>query len=587
MARAIRGASIAALLILSLAGCAGTPARTARPGPDWSRGIHVGECSVNGTIALHVEPDGSTVHLAWPETTAEGDRIHYVQLDSQARPKVARVLPLSARSPLQVRLLPDGAGGLVLCYLSGIGEDRRLYAAHLDATGALLSEPEQVSQVDLAVSEYAARATDKGIHVFWSNNDYHTRGIYHLLLDSTGHVIAPSKLVVDKGISPDFQADRSGRLHLTWVYEPTVDDENILYAPFDAGTREAGGATLLGRFALPRAATRFGPVVGLGRDTVHVVWAWEHLASGATTTAGEAECRYASFPIDNPAAARESALSLPPTPRPGYALANGAFAYTALASFGVGSSSVVCMPGFVPGQRDEAALAVCYAVSTRSGSGMRVAVVYLEGAAPKGYQIAAAAGSVVMRPALAADGTGQLHLVWLEPGGFHQYLVYYASTSPAVRAALGRPGYDDVVAAAYGVTMLLARALSMFPIAIVWLFLPFVWLILYLFARIEGDLSRRGPRIALAVAIAIYIVAKFFIFPSGFLGAAPLADRLPPTLAGVYLIALPAAILAIAGVTLWLYTRRREGATLLLAYLVFGLTDSVLTFLIYAQGVLG
>ncbi|MCL6432246.1 MAG: amidohydrolase family protein [Anaerolineae bacterium] len=84
----------------------------------------------------------------------------------------------------------------------------------------------------------------------------------------------------------------------------------------------------------------------------------------------------------------------------------------------------------------------------------------------------------------------------------------------------------------------------MLPIAIVWLFLPFVWLIIYLFARIEGELSRRGPRIALAVAIILYVISKFFIFPSGFVEAAPLIDRLPAAVAGVYLLALPTAIAA-------------------------------------------
>ncbi|MDI7277219.1 MAG: hypothetical protein QME94_14685, partial [Anaerolineae bacterium] len=128
---------------------------------------------------------------------------------------------------------------------------------------------------------------------------------------------------------------------------------------------------------------------------------------------------------------------------------------------------------------------------------------------------------------------------------------------------------------------------SMLPIAIVWLFLPFVWIMLYLLVRVEGDLRQRGPRIALGVAIVLYILSKFFILPAGFMDVAPFMDRLPGAVIGTYVVALPMAILAVAGLVLWLHVRRREGAMLLTAYLVFGLADSLLTFLLYAPGMLG
>ncbi|MDI7275593.1 MAG: hypothetical protein QME94_06410, partial [Anaerolineae bacterium] len=450
MANGARSRVLLALVaLLLLTGCVGAPARSPRPGPDWSRGIQIGECSVNGVVALYPEPDGSRIHLAWPQTAEEGDRIHYAQLDSQGRTAVEVSLPLAVRSPRHVRVLPDGAGGLIICYVSGIAEGRRLYSAHLDASGRLLSEPVQVSEIDLQVDEYAAEPAAAGVDIFWSNNDYYTRGVYHLRLDQAGRVAAPSKLVAPQGISPDAKAGSDGQLHVTWVHEPDYYEENILYAAFDAGKRELAQPVRLGYFALSPRSTRFGPVLGLSSGHVHVVWSWEHLASGGTAVAGEAECRQASFPLGDPGAARERAVVMPPTSRPAYAPERGGFAYTQLARIDGGASALVYMPGFAGGQRDEAALAVSYAVSSRVGSYVWVGVTYLAGEAARGYQVAAAAKRIAMRPVLAADQHGRLHLAWLEPAGFGRYLVFYASMAPQTRAALGRLGYDDVVDAGY------------------------------------------------------------------------------------------------------------------------------------------
>ncbi len=578
-------ALLAVVLVGGLVGCSAGPARSLTPGPDWSRGELLGLCSVNDNVAL-CPGDGAT-HLAWGRVSPQGDYIEYVLLDGQGKVLSQGPLPFAVRSPHMVRLLPDRQGGLIITYLSGIAEARRLYAAHLDGAGQVLRGPAAVSGEDLAVDEYAAVASDAGVDIFWSNNDRRTRGLYHLELDATAQVAAPSKLVAEGGISPDAQRASDGVVHVTWVFEPGYYEETIRYAQFDSAKRELIAPAQVGAFVLNAKSARYGPALALGRDRVYVVWSWERLASSYTTSAGEAQCRYVSFPFGQASAASEQALALPANARPGYRPAEGAFGYSQLAPVAGEQSPLVYMPGAAPGQRDEAALALAFQTQTRTHSRVEIGVVFLADGAPKGYQEAGKSDRLIIRPVLAVDGQGQLHLAWLQVAGVNRYEVYYASTRPAVRVALDRFGRDDIVAAAYSAAWTLVQGISAFPIAFFWLFLPLIWVMLYYLIKVDGELYRRGSRIALGVAIVLYVFCKFFLMPANYMGAAPFVDRMSAAVADVYMVALPLGILAVAGVMLRVYARRAESSTLLLGYFVFAATDAALTLLLYGPGIIG
>ncbi len=573
-------------LAVLAAGCATGPARSPMAGPDWSRGILVGECSFNDTVAVYPD-DGGLTHLAWGRVAPSGDRIRYVRLDAQATVLQERDLPLAVQSPRQVRLLPDGQGGLILCWMNGVSDGRRLLAAHLDPAGEVLAGPTPASGLEVEVNEYVAVPAAGGADVFWSHKGGPSGGLYYLRLDRTARPAAPSRLLVPGAIGPDAQAAGDGRVHLTWIYEPGYSEENVYYAAFDPARQEMGAPVQVGHFSLSPKASRYGPVLALSKDWVHIAWSWEHLASGSQSAAGEAQCRYVSFPIGNPTGAQERPLAVPSNPRPAYAATQGAFAYSRLAGLEGQGSDLVYMPNAAPGQRDEAALGVAFETSTRNRSRVQIGVVYINQAAAKGYQVAGASDILAMRPVLAADRQNQVHAAWLEPAGFNRYRVYYASMDPAARAALGRLGLDDVVAAAYAAAWALVQSMSLFPLGFVWLFPPFVWVMLFHLFKPDGELFRRGPQVALAIAILLYTFDKFFVLPANFVGAAPFLDRLSPAVADVFVVALPAAILLAALGALGLYVRRREAPTLLMAYLVFGATDTLLTFLLYARGILG
>ncbi|MDI7277218.1 MAG: hypothetical protein QME94_14680 [Anaerolineae bacterium] len=603
--------------------CAPTPARTQAAGPDWSRGVLLGESSFNEAVGFHAEADGERVHLAWGEVSGAGDRIRYLQLDGEATVVRDIALPLPVRSPHQLRLLPDGQGGLVMCYLSGIAESRRLHSAHLDSDGQVLARAEEISGLSPEVDDYTAVATPSGIEVFWSNEWLRTRGLYHLRMDRSGAPLTPSRLLVPGGYAPHAQLDRDGRLHLTWLQEPGYYEMKVYYATYDIGQSTLGEPALVASFNLRSKATRYGPVLALSEDRVHIFWSWQYMAPGglyfgSDALAGEGELHYVSFPTGAPEQAEGRTLVLRADVRPHYGPAQGIYAYSQLAPTGPGGgqvtvdiappgpwlpmrlvslyrerdekcgigTSLVCMPAPAPGQRDEVALGLVLLTSTRSRTSLQIGVAYLADGEEKGYQLAARGRRALVRPVLAADERGQLHLAWLESAGFNRYQVYYASTRPEVRRALGRPGADDVVTVLQGLGWNLVQAASIMPASILWVFLPLILLLGYSWLRPEARLGRAGPSIALAAAILLHVLGKLFLLPANIIAAAPLVERLPASVVEVYQFALPAAVLFASLGALALYGKRSQNRSLLVAYLVFAGSDVLLTSLLYAPGML-
>jgi len=127
----------------------------------------------------------------------------------------------------------------------------------------------------------------------------------------------------------------------------------------------------------------------------------------------------------------------------------------------------------------------------------------------------------------------------------------------------------------------LAPALGFFPaIFLLWSFASFAWIVLFYFVKVEGGLDRRPSQIALAVAILLYLFSKLFLMP-GVLFYAPLLDRLPQSLHFLPVLGTPFFTLLVALGALWFYFRRTKYHTLFTAYLIFVLTDSLLSLIIY------
>jgi hypothetical protein len=569
------GILVAVLLILG--GCDVISDRSAKPSPDWSRGLQIGVASLSQPVALQIDGEGHA-HLVWYTRLEEVGKLHYAQLDDQAKVLMERDLEIPLSDPHRPQLLLDQRGNMHMAFLAreeGLGGSMKsLFHFLLGDGGKALSEPTRLSLPGKGVESYQMCLGQEGrVEVFWAAQE----GIYHLGLDERGDVISPPALIVSQGTDPSAQVDRSGTIHLAWFQEPSPQSLALYYAVFQGlgqspSPNEVEGVKLT-QFGTGMSASLYGPVLGLDMDNVYIFWAIERRTG---LEQGTAQSHYVSFPLGQPS-------PLAPVP------------------IDIVDSDFVTMPSVAEGQRNE--LAALFTVwlgpsdlqrtktespallSISKPTMQLVMAVFTEGEMMS-YQLAAKTGSTSLRPSLVADPASNLHLAWFEAAGFGRYDVYYASTSPLVKASLDRTSPQDVLLKAADLALGMLSGVALLPFVVLWLFLPLLWLVLFYAFVGEEELELKRVKVALGIAIALYMGAKLLLLPSSLLYA-PFLDQVPPKLSSALVSGVPLLILALALAAMYAYTRRAERATLFPAFLIFAVTDTLLSLAIYAPGIFG
>jgi hypothetical protein len=164
--------------------------------------------------------------------------------------------------------------------------------------------------------------------------------------------------------------------------------------------------------------------------------------------------------------------------------------------------------------------------------------------------------------------------------------VLYATTAPEARRWLDRTSREDTILAAGDLIFGIFSGLGLLPIAGVWTFPGLIWVVAFFIATGHEEMTRRGTRIGFAVSVLAYVAVKILLLPGLFAGT-PFLYQVPEGWAVVLGLAVPSLLLAIALGVVYVYVRRAERATIFVAYLVFALTDVVLTLVLYAPGFFG
>ena len=129
----------------------------------------------------------------------------------------------------------------------------------------------------------------------------------------------------------------------------------------------------------------------------------------------------------------------------------------------------------------------------------------------------------------------------------------------------------------------MASAIGLVPIALIWNIVPVIWLFLFYVLSGREELKHISAKLGLLVALLFYAASKLVLLP-GLTAGVPFFYRSPGRIAGIAAIVVPIVLFVLAlGATLF-YVRRAERATLFKGYLVFALTDGLLTVLLYAPG---
>lgn len=582
MWKRVRLALVILCLALAVVGCqAASSPKTRKVLPEWSRGEQVGITALNQRVDM-VSDDGN-VHLVW--VAGEGRTLHYCRLDSSGQVQVNTDLAISGAHPSGPRLVVAKDGSVRVLWTDNPGIPRTLFVARVTADGLLLLDPQPLSSDGVRVSDFElAHNADDTLDVFWASEVPTDGGIYHLRLSADDQVISANRLLLSNGSNPTLQIARDGKVHLAWVEGQSLQENNVYYAVFDSQTRELTPKTRVGFYRTGTGVVSYAPVLGLDSSAVYLFWASE--ARGGRN-AGEAQTFGVSFPLGAPAFTEASTVDIPGAARPTYHSTSGSLPYRQLALVESGGpTAYLYMPAALPGQQEELGIFLVGQVATRNLSSMQLIWEVYSGGEAKGYQLPEGAESC-MRPSGTIDSQGNVHLAWLSAAGFGQYDVHYASTSPTVRANLDRVTVQDWAMEFLDAIWNLAPAMGFFPpIFLLWSIASFVWVVAFYLVKVEGGLERRASQIALLIAILLYLFSKFFLMP-GVLFYAPFVDRVPESLQYVPVLGT-LAITTCAGLgAMALYFRKRQYRSLFVAYLLFVVTDAVLSLIIYVPGWLG
>ena len=577
------------LLVVALTGCDLRLDKTPKLQSDWSRGVRLGVSAWNQPAALQVEPNGERVHVVWFASSTGGMNPHYVQLDEQAQVLVDRTIEVTVLLPKEPRLLRDAAGNLHLFVRANrrAEEPDGVVYLLLSPQGALQGEPLLLSSQGQEVSSFEAVLNQAGqLDVFWSLVQGTGADLYHLRLDCQGRPIAPARLLVSGAHDPTARVAEDGTLHLAWLRKPDSIRRELYYAAFPQAAVAPVAGSKITDYSGGMGAVLYKPVLGLDSRHVYVFWASYAMAG---VSAGTAASSYVTFPLGQPAYQQPLPIALPPAGTPAYMPYQGPYGYRQLAYPATGprmvGSEVLFWPAPLPGQKSELPVLFGEQVYFRfKGETQPVLAVFAEGQL-RGYQVIARSPDLAIYPAAVADTTGNLHTIWLNSAS-QGFEVYYTSTSPLVKARLDRTEAKDYEVRAVNLAWGMLSGLVLIALLPV-IFLPaLAWLLLYHLFGGSDALRERSAWLALGVAIVLYLGAKALIF-GAFLPPLSLVALVPARFASLATWGLLLGIAALACLAVYLYNRRKEGAPVFFAAIIFVLVDALLTMLTYGPSIIG
>jgi len=468
---------------------------------------------------MQLTPTGEVL-LIWPGT---GESLLLVRVGANGEVLEDSLLPIAGASAHDPQMHVGADGRLHLLWRERRESGPAVHYALLEPDGTPVVGPQVLSDpTDWALhAPQLAADTEGHVHILWTSR----AGIEWVVLSAEGARLAGPILLVPGGRYPAVQTDGSGRLHLAWQRALDANRRSIYYARLDSETGELAAPQEVGRAFRSLGQRIEGPVISLGLETVHVLWGELGQSSG--------RIRHAFFPLGQPEQAQTGALQL----------ARGQGPREMRPLEGQQPLSLVTFSEFVP---------------LSSGDLLPQVAVASLGPGWTPEEIVTASEWPSVDPVLAADGGGNLHLVWLEPGGFEQYRVTYASTAPEVRrnydAVTAWDVVNPVLTRIFRLPMVI---MALVPMLLRWVVIPFVGVIVYHLLTGDEWLDHALPRVVLVVTLALEVTLTL-LMPLRIETASLELTHVAPVVTAV-----------IAGLILARFLLRPEDKSLFAAFLLF------------------
>ena len=569
-----------------------------KPSPDWSRGLRIGQTSDEVGGATLAADQQNHIHMIWrvPSGVRERD-LHYVHLDEQGRKVAERNLETGLHWPGLSRILVDGKGRVHVFTLARqeVGAPQTLYHLLLTSEGRLSTPPTMLSSSsEYVLYPYDLVADPEGrIHIFWSQRGVEGSNLYYstLVTDSERLSMASPRLLVPGGSHPASGIGRDGKIHLIWLEQGEEAGKGGVYyvALSDPIPESVSGLRIL-EWTESEQDDLWGPVLGLDQEYAYIIWTGGH--SYGKISSGSSIGWYVSVPLSDPQPAPAQRISLPVEDEPSYLPHRAPYGYRYVAPLpqeGSPTSGFLSMPYALTEQGEENPVVFSLKVEHGRAGKIQIALVVFADGQISGYQLVGKTGHLSRRPRLIADSGGNLHLTWVEFTGSIPTDVYYASTSPSVKAQLDRLTSEDLRLGLFNAAFGMSSAWLFTPLAIPWLIPPLICMAIASRLVGEGGVQERRGKIALALTLILYMSTKVLLAPS-LLTYVPFSDWMPfipPLLSTLLRIGVPSSITALSIIILIYLIRYREIRSLLGASFAFIIPDLLLTLSIYGLALAG
>lgn len=516
MRRVIVGVVALALIALIAWAYSYVSPMTPRASREWSRGRVIGRTPVSRPVALRPAPDEGVL-LIWPNP--EG-RLELAHIGADGEVLLNRVLPVGAETARDPQLQVGLDGRLHLLWREMEEPHAAIHYVMLSADGTSVGQPQVLSDPTRWAEGAPRLALDPAgrLHALWADEV----GIQWAMLSAEGTLLEGPVLLVPEGRFPAVQVDNHRQLHLAWQQWIGRNTRGIYYSVFDPESGETSEPEEIA-LVFQRTGQRIeGPTLGLDAETGYVLW------SALDVREVSSRGQYAFFPLDLPGQKRINALRLEEGRNPSgmHALEGQRTPLLVALSETVGegweAEPQIAVVAVAQGRMPEYEV---WGLARATNGGRRAFPVLAQQAVgpPRELEpvtqeweaehVVTASNLPSVKPVLVIDDRSYLHLTWLEPGGFDQYRVIYASTAPDVMRAYNALTLWDVVDPVFRhVFRLSLVVLVSGPMLVLWALVPFGGLVLYHLITGEEDLDTTRPRLVLGAALALE-VALTFCFP--------------------------------------------------------------------------
>lgn len=444
----------------------------------WSRGRIIGQMSVKRPVTLLPAPNGGML-LAWPNLNG---RLEFAHLGVDGEVLSDRVIPIMTRQARDPQLQVGSDGRLRLLWREQAGQDAGIYYALLQADGTPIGQPQAVSDPDRQISEAPALIQDKKgfFHALWADDT----GIQWAVLDDTGETAVEPTLLVPDASSPLVRMDNAGRLHLIWQYQVRGRTVTIYYATLDLERGELGTPEEIVEIVVSGPMQLEAMGLGLSQNGGYVFW------TEYNTKYYEYSFQYAFFPLDAP----QQKHVIP------WQLRRGVGPLTIAPLDGQQSPLPVALSEHTMGEGEQVEV--------------QVTLITLEAEGGSREQIVSGSTQASMKPLLITDEQSNLHMAWLETGGFGEFNVIYASTASQVLENYNTLNAADVIDAMFdGVFRLSTVVVSLIVSLGAWAIVPVVGLVIYHLITHEETLDTRRAKVVVIMALMVVVVMSFVMPP--------------------------------------------------------------------------